>query len=151
VAQGRAPGDLAAAPDVVRELLARFVADAPSARHRQALEVCAHARTTTEDLLRAALDGDDGAELFAWLRGLSFVDEGPYGAFPHDVARAALDADLRWRDPSRYLEQHRAIRAHVVSRPESGHWPFADDPGRVASELTALLARAGRPAAYSQA
>jgi len=55
------------------------------------------------------------AELFAWLRALSFVDEGPHGAFPHDIARAALDADLRWRDLSRYVELHRAIRRPVVA------------------------------------
>jgi hypothetical protein len=117
-AQGKAPVDLGEAPDVVRELLARFVADAPSARHRQALEVCAHARATTEDLLRTTLGGDDGAELFAWLRALSFVDEGPHGAFPHDIARDALDADLRWRDPDRYRELHRGVRRHVLAHIE---------------------------------
>ena len=116
LAQGKAPVDLAAAPDVVRELLERFAADAPSARHRLALDACAHARITTEDMLRAALGGDDAAELFGWLRTLSFVDERPEGAFPHDIARAALDADLRWRDRARYLELHRGIRRHVVER-----------------------------------
>jgi hypothetical protein len=116
LAQRSGPLELGAAPDVVRELLARFVADAPSARHREALDVCAHARASTEDLLAAALGPDDAAELFAWLRGLSFVEQGPDGAFPHDIVRDALDADLRWRDPAGYVDQHKRIRRHVISR-----------------------------------
>ena len=44
------------APDVVRVLLERFVRDVPSPRHRLALEVCAHARVTTEGMLAAALE-----------------------------------------------------------------------------------------------
>ena len=94
----------------------RFVADAPSARHRQALDVCAHARVTTEDLLAEALDGDDAAKLFDWLRGLSFIEQGADGAFPHDIVRDALEADLRWRDPAGYVDQHRRIRDHVIAR-----------------------------------
>jgi hypothetical protein len=114
--QRSGPVELGAAPDVVRELLTRFVADAPSARHREALDVCAHARATTEDLLAETLGGDDAAELFDWLRGLSFVEQGPDGAFPHDIVRDALDADLRWRDRAGYVDQHRRIRGHVVAR-----------------------------------
>ena len=116
LAQREGPVELGAAPDVVRELLARFVADAPSARHRQALDVCAHARATTEDLLADALGGDDAAELFDWLRGLSFIEQGPDGVFPHDIVRDALDADLRWRDRAGYVDQHRRIRGHVIAR-----------------------------------
>ena len=48
--------------------------------------------------MRAALDGDDAGELFAWLCERSFVESGAYGAFPHDLAREVIDADLRWRD-----------------------------------------------------
>ena len=39
--------------------------------------MCAQIRVTTEALLAAALDGGDAPELFGWLRGLSFVEEGP--------------------------------------------------------------------------
>jgi len=39
--------------------------------------------------------------------------------------------------------------ARVVLLPDSGHWPFADDPGRVERELTAFL-RAGRRAPYAR-
>ena len=106
------------APDVVKVLLERFIESIPTGRHRQALEVCAHTRLTTEALLREALglDRDEAAGLFEWLRGRSFVQQGPYGLFPHDLARDALDADLRWRDRDAYRELHLGIRGHVVRR-----------------------------------
>jgi hypothetical protein len=107
--------DLGEAPDVLGVLLERFVAGAPDERHRQALQVCAHTRVTTEDLLRTAL-GDDAGALFEWLRRLSFVEEGAEGVFPHDLARDVLDADLRWRDRSQYADIHRRVRRHVVAR-----------------------------------
>ena len=103
-------------PDVVRALLGRFVRQLPGARHRQALEACAHVRVTTEALLAAALGVDDAHELFGWLRRLSFVEEGPHGLFPHDLAREVLDADLRWRNPESYLELHRRVRRFIVAR-----------------------------------
>ncbi|MFI0479337.1 ATP-binding protein [Actinomadura sp. 9N215] len=128
--EGRAvPDALAAAPDVVRALLGRVIDQVPSPRHARALQVCAHARFTTEELLRAMLDGraeldgnampaagDDAGELFGWLRTLSFMEEGAHGLFPHDVARDILDADLRWRDPDGYAALHRRLRGHLVER-----------------------------------
>ena len=104
------------ASDVVRVLLERFVDEAPSARHRTALEVCAHVRVTTESLLRAVLDDPAAGELFGWLRARSFVEEGSEGLYPHDLARDVLDADLRWRDPDRYAALHRRIREYLVAR-----------------------------------
>ena len=104
------------APDVVRALLERFADDVPSLRHRAALEVCAHVRVTTESLLRAVLDDPAAGELFGWLRGRSFVEEGNEGLFPHDLARDVLDAELRWRDPDRYTTLHRRIRDYLVPR-----------------------------------
>jgi hypothetical protein len=115
-----APLDLATAPDLVRPLLARFVEGVPTRRHREALEVCAHARFTTEDLLAQALGGDAG-DVFSWLRTLSFIEEGPLGLFPHDLARDVLDADLRWRDRGRYADLHRRVRAHIVDRAQHSH------------------------------
>jgi hypothetical protein len=110
--------DLPGTPDVVRLLLERFVEGVPNARHRFALEVCAHSRFTTEGLVRHAV-GDNASELFSWLRALSFVEEGPLGLFPHDLARDVLDADLRWRDPTGYAELHRRVRTEIVQRAQS--------------------------------
>lgn len=104
------------APDVVRVLLERFVADIPGPRHRRALEICAHARFTTEPLLGAVAGADDAHELFDWLRGLPFIEQGADGLFPHDLAREVLDADLRWRDPAGYAEMHRKVWLYLRRR-----------------------------------
>jgi RimJ/RimL family protein N-acetyltransferase len=108
------PFDPGRRPDVVRALLERFVQRLPGERHRQALEACAHVRVTTEALLAAAVTEGDAHELFGWLRRLSFVQEGPQGLFPHDLARDVLDADLRWRNPEGYVELHRRVRRFIV-------------------------------------
>ena len=101
------------APDLVGTLVRRFVDVVPTGPRRAALEVCALARVTTEALLRDTLALDDAQELFAWLRDLSFVESGPDGLLPHDLARDVLDADLRWRDPDGYKDLFRRVRGHI--------------------------------------
>jgi hypothetical protein len=101
-------------PDVVTTLLHSFVDVLPTGPRRTALEVCALARTTTETLLRDALDIDDAHEIFEWLRGLSFVESGPDGLAPHELAREVLVADLRWRDPQAYDVIFRRIQEHIL-------------------------------------
>jgi energy-coupling factor transporter ATP-binding protein EcfA2 len=103
-------------PDLVGTLLRAFLEVVPSGQHRRALEVCALARVTTEALLRDALEREEAHELFSWLRELSFMESGPDGVFPHDLARDALEADLRWRDPEGYKRVFRGVRAHVQRR-----------------------------------
>lgn len=104
-----------ATPDVVKALLEQLVQKVPGPSHRTALEVCALVRVTTEALLSAVLDTPDVHELFDWLRGLSFIESGPLGLFPHDLAREALTADLRWRNRNWYSELHRRIRNFYTS------------------------------------
>ncbi|MFD9701708.1 ATP-binding protein [Lentzea sp. NPDC059081] len=106
VRRGLAPRTLADLPGGAGALLAQLVGEVPSPRHRTALEVCALVLVTTEDLLRS-MAGDDTGELFAWLRAQVFVDESPYGLYPHDVVRDAIVADLRWRDPGRHADLYR--------------------------------------------
>ena len=108
-------------PDVVALLLERFVQDVPSPLHRLALHACATARVLTEPLLRAALEQSDVQAIFSWLRTLSFIEQGPLGVFPHDLAREVLDSDLRWRDPEGYLALHRRLRQGIVRRILDGH------------------------------
>jgi hypothetical protein len=48
--------------------------------------------------------------MFDWLRHQSFIQQGPYGLFPHDLAREVLDADLRWRNP----EDHATLQALIA-------------------------------------
>ena len=115
-AQGEDPVALDDVPDIVAALVTGFLAGVPSSRHRRALEIVAHARMTTGALLCRILGEPDGHELLGWLRGLSFIESGPEGVFPHDLARDVIDAELRWRDPGAYAVVHRAVRADVVER-----------------------------------
>ncbi len=106
---------------VIEALLGRFVDGLEEDDQRLALVACAHARRTTEDLLREAVDADRAGALFAWLKGLSFVESGRDGLFPHDVAREVFDADLRWRAPAEYVALHSRIRSHLLAVARSQH------------------------------
>lgn len=108
--------ELTTSPDIVKTLLESFIHAAPSSAHREALEICAHTRVTSEALLREALSEGDAHALFAWLRTLSFIQAGPEGLFPHDLARDVIDADLRWRDPDAYVALHHRLRLYILNR-----------------------------------
>lgn len=103
-------------PALVDELVRRLVDAIPDSRHRQALRLCAHAWMTTEDLLREVLETGDAVDLMSWLCSLSMVETGPYGVFPHALARDVIDADLRWRDPVAYADLHHRVHRSSVQR-----------------------------------
>lgn len=105
----------AEAPDIIAPLLERFIQSTPTPAHRAALEACAIVRLTTEPLLAALLDLPDAHALFTWLRTLSFIEAEWRGLFPHDLAREALTADLRWRNPARYTQLHQRARAFYMT------------------------------------
>jgi hypothetical protein len=110
------PGDLRQVPDVVRLLTERFLQDAPTSLHRQALETSALARVTTEDLLAEVFGEEVAPTLFAWLRELSFIEAGQDGLFPHDVVRDVVETDLRWRNPEAWRQLYRRVRRHLSHR-----------------------------------
>ncbi len=103
-------------PDIVRTLLERFVAEVPDPLFRQALEICAHTLTTDESLLAYCLGEEPGHLAFQWLRDLSFIEQGPAGLFPHDLAREVLEADLRWRNQNRFRTLHRQVRTYIIQQ-----------------------------------
>ena len=107
-------------PDLVGDLVRGFVDVVPDERQRTVLAACAQARVTTEELLREVLRPDEAAEeayeRFAWLKGLSFIEVGPDGVFPHDLARDVLDADLRWRDAAEYTRIFRQVAGYIRGR-----------------------------------
>lgn len=105
-----------AVPDVVKTLLEQFLQEVPSPLHRTALEVCALVQLTTEPVLAETLAIPDACELFNWLRGLGFIESGPQGIFPHDLAREVLAADLRWRNLKKYTELYCRIRIYRCNR-----------------------------------
>jgi DNA-binding SARP family transcriptional activator len=127
IARHRGPGADHWSPDqdIIETLLNQLVGAVPSATHRLALHICAHAYVTTEELLRVLTPAGDAGELFAWLRAQPFIESGPTGLYPHDIVRDVLDADLRWRDPAGYESIHRGIRHYVmdglVSNEAGGH------------------------------
>lgn len=119
------------APNVVKTLLERFVKEVPTPAQRMALEACAVIRLTTEATLNQilavpqnTLAGEahslgetlDVHDLFKWLRGLSFIESGQLGLFPHDLAREVLIADLRWRNSEFYNELHHRARQYYTKR-----------------------------------
>ncbi|GAB7045029.1 ATP-binding protein [Catenuloplanes indicus JCM 9534] len=95
-------------------LIAGLIGEVPSPEHRRALEVAAHAYNTTERLLQAALPGLDSHALFAWLRGLPFMESTPHGCYPHDAVRETVVADLRWRAPEAFQAMKRTLSAEYL-------------------------------------
>jgi hypothetical protein len=108
-------------PDVIEALLGQFVQHVPSPAHRTALESCALVRHMTETLLSHMTTMPEVHELFEWLRGLTIIESGPFGLFSHDVAREALIADLRWRNPDWYAELHHRARNYYAARLKQTH------------------------------
>ncbi|MEH2027555.1 ATP-binding protein [Nostoc sp.] len=119
------------APNVVKILLERFVKEVPTPSQRMALEACAVVRLTTEAALNQILAVPENTlvdevhslgeildihDLFEWLRGLSFMESGQLGLFPHDLAREVLIADLRWRNGEFYNKLHHQARQYYTKR-----------------------------------
>jgi hypothetical protein len=100
---------------VTKTLLDRLVGDVPSAAHRRALEMSAHVLVTTVDLVRRVF-GEQGSELFEWLRSQPFIEADPEGLRPHDLIRDLLDADLRWRDPDGWRAMNEQLSPYFVER-----------------------------------
>lgn len=105
-------------PDLVQQLIERLLDDTPTPLHRAALEASALVRVTTEPVLARLLECDESETraLFDWLCSLSLVESAQPGVSPHPVARDALLADLRWRNPDRWVQLHRRARSYYGTR-----------------------------------
>ncbi|WP_309715323.1 hypothetical protein, partial [Armatimonas sp.] len=101
-------------PDLVQGLIERFLDETPTPQHRAALEAAALIRVTTEPILARLLElsEDEIRPVFDWLCGLSLLESARPGVSPHPVARDALVADLRWRNPDRWALLHRRARSY---------------------------------------
>jgi hypothetical protein len=127
------PFSVADAPELVKALLRALVDSVPSPQHRLALEGSALVLRVTEPLLAALLDQPDVSGLFEWLRGLSIIEPGPRGLFPHDLVRNVLATELRWRDPA----AHAALQGRAAAYyRDQFHW--ADPQTRAALLLDFL-------------
>lgn len=115
-----APGGMSAASGtdaaaLLRDLLGRMLDGDPDAGQWQALQVLAVARQTTVDVLASSIDVPSQAA-FDWLAGLSFVSAAGQGLQPHEIARAALLAELGWRAPEIQEQVRSRIHAHARAR-----------------------------------
>jgi DNA-binding winged helix-turn-helix (wHTH) protein len=115
---GEVPSELG--PDLVRALTRRCVAQAPTLLHRAALQACARARTTTVALLSEVVDAASAPMLFEWLGEQSYVSVGPYGLWPHDLVRDAIDEELRWQDSQTSRTLQHAVNRHLFRRLQQG-------------------------------
>lgn len=124
------------APNVVKTVLARFIQEVPGPAHRATLEAASLVPNITEAVLRFLLEKPDAHDLFEWLRTLSFVRPSERGVVLHDLAREAIEADLRWRNPEWHETLHRRARQFYMNR-------LKDAPDRIVpdalSDFTFLL------------
>lgn len=105
-------------PDIINLLLERFLDNVPSTLHRQALEATSMLRNTTEAMLAAVVDSQRSFELFEWLKTLTFIESGPFGVYPHDLARDAISMELRWRNPDDLATLHSRARGYYADHLE---------------------------------
>jgi DNA-binding winged helix-turn-helix (wHTH) protein len=111
-----APSRLDSEPEIVRLLLETFVQKIPTRDHRLALHTCVTVWATTETLLATVLERSDVHEIFDWLARLPFVELGPYGLFPHDLARDVVYMDFRWRDPDAAYRVTERVLGYLYER-----------------------------------
>jgi len=60
---------------------------------------------------------------------------------PHDIPALVIWGELDIYLPSRYAEVQKEVfpRARIVRLPDSGHWPYADNPIEVAAHVVPFL------------
>ena len=107
-------------PDILRSLLNRLVETELREVRPSALGIAIVARTTTPELLRAVLPGEDAELSYRQLSGLTITEELGTGIALHDLARKALLADLRLRNPELERDTRRRIADYLYSRGMAG-------------------------------
>lgn len=103
-------------PDIMKTLLDQFVQEVPSPAHKAALELCSLVNVTTEKMIEEVLNPQMAPELFNWLTTLTFIEKGPAGIYPHDIARDVIAAELHWRNPDWYRHLHIKTQQFYISR-----------------------------------
>lgn len=103
--------------DVMQALIERLAEDDLHGPFVPALEVAAIARVATPEMLADVLPGLDA---WAWLAQRSFAEPVGDGLALHELARQALVADLKRRDPELEKELRRKIADHLYERAIGG-------------------------------
>jgi len=107
-------------PDILRTLLNRLVETELRGIRPSALGIAVVARTTTPELLRAVLPGEDADLSYRQLSELSITDEFGTGVAVHELARKALLADLRQRNPVLERDLRRRVADYLYDRGMAG-------------------------------
>lgn len=119
IADGSEPElSLHADSSVYETLLRSFTREARDPAQRFSLDACAVAYQLDAELLARLVEQDDVSDIHRWLAGLSFIDQGPEGLYPHDLVRDALIHTMPQRAPGRYEAIARATVNWVVDRME---------------------------------
>lgn len=103
-------------PEVLQRLLRRVIEHELEPADADLAAVAALARRVTPEMVAAVLPGVDGADAVDRLLQLSFAEETGFGVRLHDLARRALRAELRRRDPDRERELRRRLADHFHAR-----------------------------------
>lgn len=107
-------------PDILRSLLHRLVETELQDIRPSALGIAVVARTTTPDLIRAVLPGEDADAEYRKLAELTITDRIGSGITMHQLARKALLADLRQRNPELERDLRRRVVDYLYSRAHKG-------------------------------
>ncbi len=86
-------------PDIVQTVLSRLLREVLSDAQRLALWCAALVPALSEQMLSRMIPREFEPALFEWLRARPFVRTNERGLVLHDLARAALTADVQWRAP----------------------------------------------------
>ena len=107
-------------PDLLRTLLHRLVETELQDVRPSALGIALVARTTTPDLLRALLPAEEAEAGWRQLSELTITEPIGSGLMVHELARKALLADLRLRNPDLERDVRRRITDYLFSRALGG-------------------------------
>ncbi len=107
-------------PEILRSLLHRLVETELHDVRPSALGIAVVARSTTPDLLRAVLPGEDAEEAYRQLSELTITERLGSGLTMHELARKALMADLRQRNPVLERDLRRRVVDYLYSRGVAG-------------------------------
>jgi hypothetical protein len=107
-------------PEILRALLYRLVETELHDIRPSALGIAVVARNVTPDLLRAVLPGENPDDAYRQLSELTITERLGSGLTMHELARKALLADLRQRNPVLEHDLRRRIADYLYSRGIAG-------------------------------
>jgi hypothetical protein len=107
-------------PEILRTLLHRLVETELQDVRPSALGIAVMARNVTPDLLRGVLPGENADDAYRQLSELTITERLGTGLTMHELARRALLADLRQRNPVLAGDLRRRVVDYLYSRGIAG-------------------------------